>query len=256
MPDKRPGLYVEPYAGMLGVLLAMSPFRTEMVNDLNSDVVNWWLCIRDMSDDFHRMMHNTPMSREIYEAARDRVRATDEFGLPDMQRASDWMILVWQGFMAGTAGNSRFNVNKFIHRPVVRHSDKIPVLADRMRNVILENRDAVDVIDMVSAKEPDALLYCDPPYAKSGGDMYDVPFAESDLEQVLLTASERGNLVMVSGYAGDFSFEKHGWCLHKMETAGRASPSTLGTTRTEHLWCSFEKQQDIQHTLWEVSNGC
>ena len=38
--------YVEPFAGMLGVLLARPRVSVEVVNDLDGRVVNWWTQVR------------------------------------------------------------------------------------------------------------------------------------------------------------------------------------------------------------------
>ena len=39
--------YVEPFSGMLGVLLQRPRHRREIVNDLDGDLINWWRAVRD-----------------------------------------------------------------------------------------------------------------------------------------------------------------------------------------------------------------
>ena len=40
-------IYVEPFCGMCGVLLQRPPLGCEVINDLNSRLINWWRVIRD-----------------------------------------------------------------------------------------------------------------------------------------------------------------------------------------------------------------
>ena len=39
--------YIEPFAGMLGVMLQRPKHRREIANDLDGDLVNWWRAVRD-----------------------------------------------------------------------------------------------------------------------------------------------------------------------------------------------------------------
>lgn len=47
LPWRYSSCYVEPFAGMLGVLLQRKPVQTEIVNDSDERVVNWWRVVRD-----------------------------------------------------------------------------------------------------------------------------------------------------------------------------------------------------------------
>ena len=44
-PEKRQ-TYLEPFCGMLGVLLQRSPPGHEIVNDADGAVINWWRTVR------------------------------------------------------------------------------------------------------------------------------------------------------------------------------------------------------------------
>ena len=52
---------------MAGVLLARAPVKTEILNDLNGRVVNWWRAVRDKPEEFGRLLEFTPFSRAEYE---------------------------------------------------------------------------------------------------------------------------------------------------------------------------------------------
>src|SRR5262249_39556009 len=66
--------YVEPYAGGLSVLLARDPEGTsEVVNDLDGRLVNFWRVLQDPEtfERFRRRAEAVPLSRSEWEAASE-----------------------------------------------------------------------------------------------------------------------------------------------------------------------------------------
>ena len=63
LPPTPDSCYIEPFAGMAGVLFARQPVKLEVLNDLNRRVINWWRVVRDQPDDFGRLVEKTPISR-------------------------------------------------------------------------------------------------------------------------------------------------------------------------------------------------
>lgn len=59
--------YVEPFFGSGAVLFNKQQSNIEMVNDLDSNVVNLFHCIQEDAQNLARMVMTTPFSREIYE---------------------------------------------------------------------------------------------------------------------------------------------------------------------------------------------
>ena len=85
--------YVEPFAGMAGVLFARQPVKLEVLNDLNRRVINWWRVGRDQPDDFGQLVEKTPISRVKYQWA---LTAMDDESLPPLRRALAFHIVVDQ----------------------------------------------------------------------------------------------------------------------------------------------------------------
>ena len=52
--------YVEPFCGMLGVLLQREPAKREIVSDLDGDLINWWQIVRDRPEELGDMLDFTP----------------------------------------------------------------------------------------------------------------------------------------------------------------------------------------------------
>ena len=52
--------YIEPFCGMLGVLLQREPARREIVSDLDGNLINWWEIVRDRPAELGDMLDFTP----------------------------------------------------------------------------------------------------------------------------------------------------------------------------------------------------
>ena len=65
LPMRTSGLYCEPFAGMLGILLNRPKSKIEIVNDLNGDIVSFWRAVRDYPEELERMCVGSVHSRMI-----------------------------------------------------------------------------------------------------------------------------------------------------------------------------------------------
>ena len=59
-PPEATYTYVEPYAGMLGLLLQRRPAKREIVSDLDADLINWWTVVRDRPEELAELLEWTP----------------------------------------------------------------------------------------------------------------------------------------------------------------------------------------------------
>ena len=59
-------VYVEPYAGALSVLLNKKPAAKEVVNDLDPDLINAWVVLRDRGDEFEARLRTLPYSEPTF----------------------------------------------------------------------------------------------------------------------------------------------------------------------------------------------
>ena len=231
LPWEKDSYYLEPFAGMAGVLLARRPVKIEMLNDLNGRVVNWWRVVRDCPEEFGYLVEHTPRSRDEFKWACQMVDAPD---LPDMQRGLAFHILVSQ---CVTAGDNRLSGTGWIRRfdPAIgsfsRHTAaEISRLAERMRNVQLENVDALDLLERTAGCDY-AVIYCDPPYPTANTTPYAMGGLDFDRLGELLQAQL--GAVAISGYAGEW--DCLGWAAERKQ-ALRPQIAGGGEPRTEVLW--------------------
>lgn len=166
MPPHR--CYVEPFCGAASVLLAKSRVFSEVINDLDGEVVNLFRVLRDPVL-FLRLKDAlilTPFARDEFDAAYAPARGR-------VERARRLIVRSFMGF--GSASSNTAHVTGF--RADSKKSGSTPAhdwahypealdsFTSRLKGVCIENRDALRVI--ASHDAPDTLHFIDPPYVLS-----------------------------------------------------------------------------------------
>ena len=235
LPEPRRA-YVEPCCGMLGVLLQRPKSPNEVVNDLDERIVTWWRMVRDQPEEFARRLKWTPFSRREYAAQRERLDDPDP-----MTRAVAVHVVISQGIMHSTRGGS-WRPPSVRNTPPPRYPD-IERLHARIADVHLECRDAVDLLERWS-KEPDAVIYLDPPYESAYTDEYAALVDTSAAVEVLRRC--RG-AVAVSGYGSEWDALDWRRVEYPVFTPVGHGPDRggigSGSKRVEVLWCNFAAPQ-------------
>lgn len=242
MPAHR--TYVEPYAGSAALLFAKRPSPTEVISDLDGQVVNFFRILRERPDDLVRALELTPYSRQEY----DRCAATlDEPGLDDVERARRWWTVVNQSMHRGNRrGGSGWaaapNTGSQDHPgKLVSLTGRLHACARRLRTVTVEHMPALDVIGKY-ARRDDVLVYADPPYLGStrqtlSGYAADMT-GDDDHRRLAEVLRAVPGPVLLSGYASDLYDEELYPDWHRLEirvdvpSAGRARTRVA----TEVIW--------------------
>ena len=240
LPPDRNVAYIEPFAGMLGVLLSRPRHKMEIVNDIDGRLVNWWRCVRDEPDEMTRLLALTPHSRDEFNAAWGRLRAAPD--ATGVRAALDFSIAIAQNITSGSARGqwaARYAVDQSVS--FLSLAQKIKALAERMSEVQIENRPAEELLVRASDKE-DALFYIDPPYryAMDPSDTYSrYSYSRDDMTDAL--SGLRGKAA-ISGYEDEWdhlAWQRHEFATHANSVGGK----NRAVGRTEVLWTNYEPPQ-------------
>lgn len=241
LPWDKVSCYVEPFAGMAGVLLARPPVKVEMLNDLNGRVVNWWRAVRDTPDEFGWLVSNTPRSRDEFQWA---LTAVDDPDLPPLRRALAFHIQICQSINTGDNVHSprdwRRRFDPFVYKMSDVDAADIYRLADRLRGVQLENTDALNLLERIAGDR--AVIYCDPPYHSANT----TPYKEGglDVERMAELLAAQNGAVAISGYGDEWDmlgWERHErrYSRYQINPNGGSEPEP----RTEVLWVNEKCRQ-------------
>ena len=141
--------YVEPFFGSGAVLFNKPLSDIETVNDLDSDVTNLFICIRQDAERLARLVMTEPYSREIYNNSYVQWKANR--CVDDFQRAACFLVRCWQGYGFRT---NKYRVgwkNDVVGREKAytlwnwyRLPEWIIDIAERLRMVQIENMPALE----------------------------------------------------------------------------------------------------------------
>ena len=238
LPQPHRGLYCEPFAGMLGILINRAKSEVELVNDLNGHIYCFWVAIREHREEFKALCAVTPWCRRTYDNAYADLQA-GRFGGDVVKTAWAVYVCLWQGMMH--ALNHKGWARMYCHgrRGKLMGIDFAPhidALYERISNVQLESTCAVKLLDRIG-KEEGAVIYCDPPYEKTIN-VYGTPALDREaLTDVLLKQKGR---VAISGYGEEW--DHLGWYKHKKRTTFSkvgVSAKDQSDERIECLWTSY-----------------
>lgn len=222
--------YIEPFFGSGAVLFNKMPSKVEIINDIDSDVVNLFRVIRERPDELSRNIEFTPYAREEYIESH-----VDE--IEEIEKARRFLIRCWQSIRVKTGSISgwkcRGTSDEYHH---LRQWNNLPSdilkVADRLKNVQIENYSADKLIERYNS--PDILLYLDPPYVMStrNGTIYENEMTDEHHKQLIDLLVDHQGSILLSGYDNDlYNDLLRGW---KKETI--LGKPVAGKRRTEVLW--------------------
>jgi DNA adenine methylase len=233
-------VYVEPFAGSAAVLLAKPPVEHEILNDRNGAIVAFFRVLRDRPDDLLDVLRLTPYARDEFIACR-----LDE-PVDDLELARRWWVRSGQALSgivrssgASWSCSSASGASKA--KTLDRRLGRLVEVADRLRGVIVDSREALDVV--ASHGRAGAVIYADPPYlgearSVAGGYIDDAP--TDDYHRRLLAVLDASPAtVVVSGYRSPLYDEAlAGWHRVDVDVVARATGGDGGSKdrRVECLW--------------------
>lgn len=234
----RHRVYVEPFGGGASVLLRKPRSYAEVYNDMDGEIVNLFRVARDRGSDLAEKVRLTPFARNEYDesfietsdpveqARRTLVRSFMGFGSNSLNR------VIRSGFRSNSNRSGTTPAHDWANLP-----DAFASIIDRIRGVVIENRDAAHVMRAHDSSE--TLHYCDPPYVlstlsdKTHGDHgYKHTMSDDDHIALAKALGEMEGMVLLSGYDCSLYRDLYsGWS--RVDRVARADKAGR---RIESLW--------------------
>lgn len=196
-------VYVEPFGGGGSVLLRKPRAYAEVWNDLDGEAVNLFRVLRDeaQAQRLVRLLELTPFARDEFKVAYETP------GEP-VERARALLVRAFMGF--GSNGHNRvtgFRASSKRSGTTPAHDwanypDCLPAAIERLRGVVIESRDAFDLMPQHDGSE--TLFYVDPPYVmETRSDKskdYAHELTDADHIRLLDLLDGLAGMVVLSGY--------------------------------------------------------
>jgi DNA adenine methylase len=254
--------YVEPFGGAASVLLRKKPAYSEVYNDLDGEVVNFFRVLRSRpgSEELRRQLDLTPFSREAFKRAWEPATG-------DVERARRLVVRSMMSFSTIGATQKTRAASRTGFRAGAHRRGKIPAhswasypaaiekLHERVRGVVIEARAATEVIQQQDRQH--TLFYVDPPYlpstrGSSAGAAYEHELTEADHHELLALLDRVEGMVVLSGYPSDLYeglCEENGW--QRIDKEAYAGITGGASHRTECLYLNPAAQaQQPQQSLF------
>ncbi|MBM3946574.1 MAG: DNA adenine methylase [SAR202 cluster bacterium] len=237
--------YCEPFGGSAAVLINRDPSPVETYNDLDGEVVNFFRVLRDRTDEIVKAIALTPFAREEYYWA---IYGTGDGPPGPVERARRFFIRARQtrtglaqsaslGRWANCKNTSRSGMAGVVSR-WLGSVEQLPEIAERLLRVQIEDRPALDVLELYD--HPRTLFYCDPPYvhaARGDDKAYRYEMDEDAHRELAGNLRRRKGKVAISGYRCDLMDELYeGWTRYD---APEKICHSVKEFRQEALWTNY-----------------
>lgn len=253
--------YVEPYAGGLSVLLAKDPEGvSEVVNDLNIELTNFWACLQNEAAfaEFIRQATAIPFSEREYQDASRPLQpedCADGYGRFSVVQAVRFFVRCRQslaGRMDTFAPLSRTRVRRGMNEQVaawLSAVEGLPAVHARLKRVVILNRPALDVIR--GQDGPNTLFYLDPPYlpdSRTVPDVYQHEMSAGEHAALLNVLETVTGKFILSGYRSDLydaAALRCGWERRDFSLPNNSAGGRIKRRMVECCWTNYKPMENV-----------
>jgi DNA adenine methylase len=230
--------YCEPFGGSAAVLLAKAPSEVEIYNDLNRELVNFFVVLRDpvLFARLREAVEQTLYARAEFELSKrrsdDPVEAARRFIVRSRQsfggKGGEWSYSV-----KGSHGGMASSVQRW-----QRGIEGLPAVHERFRSVQIECDDWRTVMRRYNT--PETLCFLDPPYvpATRVSGKYHHELTQDDHREIVARLLEFRGMAVLSCYDHEAykPLERASW--KRIDYKMRTHASDFRARRVESLWLS------------------
>ena len=231
-------LYTEAFCGGAAVLFAKEPVEAEVINDINSELINFYWVAKHCYPKLKEKIDATLHSRETH--AHAKYISDNPIFFTPIDRA--WAIWCLSKMSFASKLNGPFGYDFKGKVPIKVKNSKINFteeICKRLENVTIENQNALKIISRYDRDT--AFHFMDPPYFNSNCGHYEGLFNEEHLQQLLTLLKELKGKFMLTMYPYDkieeLAAEQH-WTIHKIKRTLSAS-KTSRKKQEEWIVCNY-----------------
>ena len=225
--------YVEPFCGAAALYFLKTPSKTEVINDINGELVNLYRVVKHHLEEFVRQFKWALVSRQIFKWLQD----TPEETLTDIQRAARFYYLQKQAFGGKVAdhtfGTSTTSAPRF---NLLRIEEELSMAHLRLSRTLIEHLDWHQCIERYD--RPHTLFYCDPPYWGTEG--YGVEFGLENYDHMAeLARSTKGKMIISVNDIPEMRQAFNGLNIQTVDISYNLKVTGKATPRKELVICNF-----------------
>ena len=203
-------IYCEPFIGGAAVFFAKAPSPVEIINDVNSEIVNFYDVLQRDFVALAQQVSISLHSRKMHEHARVIYEHPELFDR--IKRAWAVWMLANESYGAMFDGGWGYDTTGQTSQKIAGKRDAFSEsLAIRLQNVQIECGDALRIIR--SRDQSDAFFYLDPPYPDTDQGHYD-GYSSADFRELLEACAKLEGKFLLSSFRHEVLAEisaREGW---------------------------------------------
>ena len=209
------GTYIEPYAGGASVALSLlsSKYASRiMINDIDRSIFAFWYCVLNETDALCRLITDTPISMETWQAQHELQKHKEEADLLELGFSTFFLNrtnrsgILKGGVIGGKEQLGTWKIDaRYNKRDLIGRIEHVAGYADRIE---LRSMDAVELIKRYKhAPAAKTFCYLDPPYYVKGQDLYLNYYHDTDHKDIAEAIKKFKGKWIISYDAVDFISE-------------------------------------------------
>lgn len=216
-------LYTEPFCGGCAVLFAKEPVDCEVINDTNTELINFYRVAQSDFVALKKKIDGTLHSRSEHSHAQ-HINTHPQFFGPTDRAWAVWACskMSFAAMLDSTFGYDRSGTTALkLFNAKANFTEE---LCGRLGKVTIENEDGVKMIARYDCET--AFHFVDPPYINSDCGHYAGSFNSEDFLRLLETLSNVKGKFMLTMFPHDKITEfadRYGWAIHRIERTITAS---------------------------------
>lgn len=243
------------HGGGLGMFLQSDPTGvSEVVNDLDKSLINFWKVLRDKEGfaELRRFAEATPVCEATWNECQRILEGWKASSRPDPMAAWAMLVLVRQsrqGLRDSFCTLSKTRTRRDRNEQASAWLGAIEGLSDahdRLSRVVIRSKDAIEIIKSEDSKH--TWFYLDPPYlheTRVTTEDYAHEMTEEQHLDLLDALANISGKFCLSGYPSDLynrAAEICGWTMVSKQAANHASGSSKKPQKQECLWMNYTKE--------------
>lgn len=154
--------YIEAFGGAGHLLFAKEPAKWEVLNDIDSDLINFWLVVKHQKQRLIDSFEYTLVSRSLFNAYKTKYKKNEYDN--EIQQAHIFYYLTRACFGARMNGPT-FGTGKCRNKLKMENIDRdINRAYERLKKVTIECKDYADIVKTYDSAR--SFFFFDPPYRK------------------------------------------------------------------------------------------
>lgn len=191
--------YIEMFAGGLSMFFRKNKVRWNVVNDIDNDIINLYICVIEEFDKLSDYIYWYPRSRHLFYEIKEELKENRNIIIPDPKRAARYFYQVKTAFNKSVHGAFSKQAKIDWGTEIIK---QLKYSREYFNRVTIESLDFRELIERYKPRKEDC-WYLDPPYWVAGErkDYYRYPFGieeHKDLKNVVDKIDRGGGKFMLS----------------------------------------------------------